>query len=281
MQIIANNPLKLSDKLLEVSFKDTSIKIDLVSIFANAKLSLDSKDLYIEVNEIIKSKHCRFDRFRDWYRPNEAIQKYINFKNNRFLIGEDSPQLENIKKRFPKKNWFNDEWLDQPTPLIIVKRGRYGGTWIHHDLLLKFLASVDVSLEVEIYEKMSEIISRVQRVIVLREDTKTLFHPLTDTIKNIWIPNQKSENAKKWAYKHILDLANKKAIGMTSTQYKKAFNITDEKIKEDGKISIRDYMSDIELDRIKRVEEDINGLIKYGGIMDIETLTKRIMEIGA
>jgi lipoate-protein ligase A len=67
---------------------------------------------------------------------------------------------------------------------------------------------------------------------------------------------------------------------MTASQYKKAFGITDEKIKEDGKTSIRDYMSDIELERIKRVEEDINGLIKYGGIVDIETLTKKIMEMG-
>jgi len=279
MQIIANNPLKLSDKLLEVSFEDINIKIDLVSIFANAKLSLDSKDLYVEVTDIFKSKYCRYNKLDKWTRG-ERTQKYLNIMNNRFFKHPKSGVFKNIEKRYPKKSWFNAEWLDQPTPLIIVKRGRYGGTWFHHSILLEFLSNVDIEIRIEINEKMSEIISQVQRLTVLREDTKTLFHPLTDTIKNIWIPNQKSENAKKWAYKHILDLANKKAIGMTSTQYKKAFNITDEKIKEDGRISIRDYMSDIELDRIKRVEEDINGLIKYGGIMDIETLTKKIMEMG-
>jgi hypothetical protein len=277
-KIVANNPLRLSDKLLEVSFKDVDIKIDLVSIFKNAKLSQDSKDLYIEVTNIFKSKYCRFSKLDDWVRGVNT-QKYLNIMNSRFLNFADVRTLKNIEKGFPKKYWFNTEWLDQPTPLIIVKRGRYGGTWFHYSTLLEFLSNVDIEIRIEINEKITDIISEVQRLIINREDTKILFHPLTDTIKDIYIPAQSSDNAKKFAYSQILDLANLKAIGLTSRTYKKKYGITDEQIKSDGKLSIREYMSSDELEKIKRVEEDINGLVKYAKITDYQKLKDELFKL--
>ena len=76
-----------------------------------------------------------------------------------------------------------------------------------------------------------------------------------------------------------MDLANLKAIGMGSKEYKKTHNITDEKIKEDKKISIRDYMSQNKLDKIKKAEEHINGFILYGKIYDYETLKKELFSL--
>ena len=76
-----------------------------------------------------------------------------------------------------------------------------------------------------------------------------------------------------------MDLANLKAIGMGSKEYKKTHNITDEKIKEDKKISIRDYMSQNKLDKIKKAEEDINGLIKYGKIYKYGILKNELFNI--
>jgi hypothetical protein len=278
-EIVANNPLKLSDKLLEVSFKDVNIKIDLVSIFKNAKLSLGSKDLYVEVTDIFKSKYCRFESVRKWTN-NEITRRYLNTMNNNFLNRTKLSGLKNIEKRHPKKNWYDKEWLDQPTPLIIVKRGRYNsGTWLHYSILLEFLSNVDIEMRIEINEKMTDIISEVQRLVINREDTKVLFHPLTDTIKDIYIPAQSSDNAKKFAYSQILDLANLKAIGLTSRTYKKKYSITNEQIKKDGKISIRDYMDNEELEKIKRVEEDINGLIKYAKITDYQRLKEELFNI--
>jgi len=146
-------------------------------------------------------------------------------------------------------------------------------------LLLKFLSSIDISLEVEIYKKITNIISEVQRLIINREDTKILFHPLTDTIKDIYIPAQVSEISKRYAYAHIMDLANLKAIGLTSKSYKTKYNLTNEQIKKDGKISIRDYMNNDSLEKIKKAEEDINGLIKYAKITDYHKLKEELFNL--
>ena len=76
-----------------------------------------------------------------------------------------------------------------------------------------------------------------------------------------------------------MDLANLKAIGMGSKEYKKTHNISDEQIKADNKISIRDYMSQNELDKIKKAEEDINGLIKYGKIYEYGILKDELFKL--
>jgi hypothetical protein len=199
--------------------------------------------------------------------------------NNKFFNNAKTGVIKNIEKRHSKKNWYNKEWLDQPTPLIIVKKGRYGGTWFHYSILLEFLSNVDIEIRIEINEKITNIISEVQRLIINREDTKILFHPLTDTIKDIYIPAQVSEISKRYAYAHIMDLANLKAIGLTSKGYKTKYNLTNEQIKKDGKISIRDYMNNDSLEKIKKAEEDINGLIKYARITDYHKLKEELFNL--
>jgi len=120
------------------------------------------------------------------------------------------------------------------------------------------------------------IIKTAEIMKITRKDTKVLFHPLTDAIKDIYIPAQKNENAKRFAYIHILELANLKALGMSSSTFKKLYNLTDEKIKKDSKISIRDYMTENQLDKIKKIEQHIHGLIVYAGITDYITLKSKL-----
>jgi Ser-tRNA(Ala) deacylase AlaX len=76
-----------------------------------------------------------------------------------------------------------------------------------------------------------------------------------------------------------MDLANLKAIEMTSKQYKEIHNISNEQIKEDKKISIRDYMSKDELEKIKKAEEHINGFIKYGEIFSYQILKEKLFKL--
>ena len=273
INIATNNPLKLSDKFFEFKLDDINIKIDLTILF---KEKVDSKDAYINITSFFKSKYCRFDSFEKWYR-NAEIQRYIQGKNRRFLNNPNLGYLENIEKIYKKSLWFDKDWLETPTPLIISRKGKYGGTWLHYEIFLKFLTSLDVEMEIEVYDIMQKLISEVHIMKISRENTKFLFHPLTDIIKDVWIPAQKSENSKKWAYSMLLDLANLKALGITSKQYKENNNISAEQIKEDNNISIRDYMSKDELAKIESAEQDIWGLIKYAKILNYADLKKSLI----
>jgi hypothetical protein len=135
----------------------------------------------------------------------------------------------------------------------------------------------DVNYEIALHDMVMHLIKTAEITKVSRVNTKFLFHPLTDAIKDIYIPAQESENSKKWAYKLLMDLANLKGLGMTSQAYKKVNNLTTAKIQEDGNISIRDYMTKLELSAIEEAEKHIHGLIVYAEITDYHKLKAKIL----
>jgi len=218
----------------------------------------------------------------------------LNQKSDNELAYFNATQLAkifNVKYRdiTRGKNWadyvelidieLNEQFCSfkNPQKAIIQKRGKYGGTWLHHDLAIEFVGLLNVKWKRELHIFMKNLIRHTTVLKVSRENTKVLFHPLTDVIKDVWIPAQESENSKKWAYSLLLDLANIKALGVSSRQYKTLNDITNEQIKADGNISIRDYMSKEELKKIEIAEQDIWGLIKYAKILIYENLKNQLI----
>jgi len=177
-----------------------------------------------------------------------------------------SPKKRNIKLKFIRRGYVGEQ-------------SKLNGTWFYKDLALDFFRFLDTRFAIMCDQLLKKIITQSNLLHIERDQTKVLFHPLTDTVKDIWIPNQESEQSKRWAYQIIMDLANLKAIEMTSKQYKEIHNISNEQIKEDKKISIRDYMSKDELEKIKKAEEHINGFIKYGEIFSYQILKEKLFKL--
>jgi hypothetical protein len=167
------------------------------------------------------------------------------------------------------------DWLEQDCPLICTRRGRYhAGTWVHRDLFLKVITVLDVEIEVALHEAIEKIIQQATLVKIERTGTKVLFHELTDTIKDIYIPAQESLNAKKFAYSALMTLANLKVLGCTAKKYCNDHEI---EITSDM-ISVRDALPESLLDKIKQAEKDINGFIKYAGVTEYEDIKDRLMK---
>ena len=269
--IITNQPeIRLNDSFFEFNIEEANINIDMRALFSS---NTYSEDAWIHVTPILKSSWSPVKKIATWLRYS-PVQDYITIRNNQFLKVTSKLQL----KHAPKNQWLKAKWLDNgETPLVLTRRGRYNsGTWLHKDLFLKFITTLDVKLEIALHDTIMHIIKTAEIMKITRKDTKVLFHPLTDAIKDIYIPAQKNENAKRFAYIHILELANLKALGMSSSTFKKLYNLTDEKIKKDSKISIRDYMTENQLDKIKKIEQHIHGLIVYAGITDYITLKSKL-----
>ena len=223
------------------------------------------KDAYGKTHDVKVGRHSEGFRIVD--ARNQRIAAIAKDKDN--------PKALLIQKQ-QKKNIITFQDL---ADRYYKDKAKMNGTWLYKDLALDFFRYLDPVFAVECDQILKQIISQSHILHIERERTKFLFYPLTDTIKNQWISNQTDEQAKRWAYQIVMDLANLKAIEMTSKDYKKIHNISDEKIKEDKKISIRDYMSQNELDKIKVAEEDINGLIKYGRIYDYKTLKDELLKL--
>ena len=278
--IITNRPeIRLNDSFFEFNIEEANISIDMRALFNSDTYS---EDAWILVTPILNSSWSPVKKITHWLR-NDNLKQYINIVNNEFFNSHNLTHSNSCKltqlKHTPKNQWLKAKWLDNgETPLIKTVRGKYGGTWLHKELFMEFITSLRPDYRRELHKMVMHIIKTAEIMKITRKDTKVLFHPLTDAIKDIYIPAQKNENAKRFAYIHILELANLKALGMSSSTFKKLYNLTDEKIKKDSKISIRDYMTENQLDKIKKIEQHIHGLIVYAEITDYQTLKSKILE---
>jgi len=262
--IITNTPeIRLSDSFFEFNIEESNINIDMRSLFLSDTYS---EDAWVSITPILKSDWCSISQLTHWLR-NDNLKEYINIVNNEFFNSCKLTQL----KHAPKNQWLKADWLDNgETPLILTRRGRHNsGTWLHKELFMEFITSLRADYRRALHKTVMHLIKTAETMKVSRVSTKTLFHPLTDAIKDIYIPAQ-SENSAKWAFKLLLDLANLKALGMTSQAYKKANGLTD------GKISIRDYMTASELNAIEDAEKHIHGLIVYAEITDYHKLKEKL-----
>ena len=254
--------ITLSTHFLEFTAPNGNILIDIKKLltsnndvaYFNATQVAKAFEDHLSVSQNGSSLLKQYFRLKSTKRYMESLTNYY-IKHN-----------EKIKLKFVRSGY-------------VKEKAKLNGSWLYKDLALDFFRYVDSDFAVECDQLLKQIITQSNLLHIERRETKFLFHPLTDTIKNLWLPNQTSEQAKRWAYQIIMDLSNLKAIEMTSKEYKQTHNITDEQIKEDGKISIRDYMSKTELEKIKKAEEHINGFILYGSIYEYENLKTRLFSL--
>jgi hypothetical protein len=269
--IITNHPeIRLNDSFFQFEIESAKVSIDMRALF-NANTY--SENAWINVTPILQSDWSSVKKIATWLRYSN-VKEYLNIRNNQFSKVTNQLPL----KHAPKNQWLKADWLDNgASPLVLTRRGNNGGTWLHKDMFLKFITTLSVEMEIHLHDMVMNVIKTAETMKISRGNTKALFHPLTDAIKDIYIPAQSSDNAIKFAYVHLMDLANLGGIGMTSRAFKETHNITDSKIKQDGKISIRDYMTKSELAQIEAMEKKIHGYIVYADITDYQTLKSKIL----
>jgi len=257
------------------------------------KAPIHSDNAWVNITPLLKAYNKQLTH---WLR-NDNVKEYINLVNDEFfnscnlaqLKSSENDEFLNVSKMrqskssklipFPKSQWYTKEkfkWLNNDCPLICTRRGKYNsGTYLHKELFIEFITTLDVRLRREMHKMVMAVIRQADIVKIDRADTKTLFKGLTDTIREIYIPAQTSENAVKFAYSTLATLCNIKVLGMTAKKYCKINNI---EVTKDM-ISIRDALPQDKLDEIKKVEEHLNGFIKYAGITDYSILKEKLLGI--
>jgi len=261
--IIATNTrqINLSTKFFLVEADGTEIDIQ-----ALMKANIDSEDAWVNINPILN----KYDvRFFNWTR-NKTVKEFINYATTDFL---KSLKSESIKIPFPKSQWYTKDkfsWLDNDCPLICTRKGRHhGGTWLHKTLFLEFLSVTDVGFRFEMHKVISSIIATSKVVKVSRVDTKFQFHPLTDAIKDIYIPAQSSEGAVKFAYSNFMDMVNLQVLGMKARKYREVYDL-------DPKTPVRDTLPKRTLDEIAKYEKHAHGLMVYPGLTDLGEIARKL-----
>jgi hypothetical protein len=270
MEVIASSikNINLNSKFVRFNTPKGGVVVDIVKLMRS-----EGDDAYFNASSVAKM-------FAD--TPRKAIillQQYNRRKQTiayKKALERHFYRINNIET---SQNSNNNNKL-QEQKIEIKRRGYRGdnswknGTWFHKDLALDFFRYLDADFAVACDQLIKSVIKEITVLKIDRTKTKILFHPLTDTIKDIYIPAQKSEAKVKWAYQSLADMCNLWAIGMTSRKFK-----TENNIEPKHDESIRDYMNDSSLERIKQAEKHLHGLMVYGGITDYDELKERLFKL--
>ena len=150
------------------------------------------------------------------------------------------------------------EWIESTNAIgVMVRKGRYGGTYAHKDIAFEFDSAIGVSFK--LYEEFQRLKEKEQKLLgwnVKRELAKINYRIHTDAIKHNLIPQELTSLQKSFVYADEADLLNVVLFGMTAKEWRDA--------NPNLKGNIRDYADISQLLVLANLESYNAILIEQG-----------------
>ena len=148
------------------------------------------------------------------------------------------------------------EWIEKTNAIgIIVKKGRYGGTYAFKDIAFEFGTAISVSFKLYLIEEFQRLKENEQKLLgwtAKRELSKINYRIHTDAIKQNLIPEEVTAAQASIIYAEEADVLNVAMFGQTAKQWREAH--------PELKGNIRDYASINELICLANME-NINAVL--------------------
>ena len=161
------------------------------------------------------------------------------------------------------------EWIEKTGAIgIIVKKGKYGGTYAFRDIAFEFGSAISVNFKLYLIREFQRLKEEEQKIIgwsAKRELSKINYRIHTDAIKRNIIPEEVTPQQSNIIYANEADVLNVALFGMTAKQWRES--------NTDKKGNIRDYASINELIRLSNME-NINAVFIDQGLPQRERLVK-------
>jgi hypothetical protein len=151
---------------------------------------------------------------------------------------------------------------------IIVKSGRYGGTFAYKDIAFKFASWVSVEFELYIIKEFQRLKEKEQKQLgwsAKRELAKLNYHIHTDAIKHNLIPQELSPAQTSIIYANEADVLNVALFGITAKEWRD--------VNPTLKGNIRDYSTINELICLSNME-NLNAVFINDKMSQKERLIK-------
>lgn len=161
------------------------------------------------------------------------------------------------------------EWIEQTNAIgIIVKKGRYGGTYAHKDIAFEFGSAISVPFKLYLIEEFQRLKTEEQQQLgwsAKRELSKINYRIHTDAIKQNLIPQEVTSVQASIIYANEADVLNVAMFGMTAKQWQEA--------NPELKGNIRDYATINELIYLSNME-NLNAVFIEQSMTQRERLVK-------
>ena len=222
-------------------------------------LSYNDKD-YISLTDMANGKQSESraaDIIKNWLRNRYTIEflgTWEMIHNPNFKVVE----FDHFRMQagLPTFVISASEWIEKTNAIgIIVKKGRYGGTYAFKDIAFEFGTAISVTFKLYLIEEFQR----------LKELSKINYRIHTDAIKSHLIPKEITSAQASIIYAEEADVLNVAMFGMTARQWREA--------NPDLKGNIRDYATINELICLSNME-NINAVLINDGVPQGERLVK-------
>jgi hypothetical protein len=216
-------------------------------------ISVEEKD-YISLTDMANAKESESraaDIIKNWLRNRytlEFLGTWEQINNPYFKVVE----FDHFKSQAGLPNFVLSvsEWIDKTDSIgIIVKKGRYGGTFAHKDIAFEFGSAISVPFKLYLINEFQRLKEEEQKQLgwsAKRELTRLNYHIHTDAIKQNLIPQELSPAQISTVYANEADVLNVALFGITAKQWRDA--------NPDLKGNIRDYATINELICLSNME---------------------------
>ena len=161
------------------------------------------------------------------------------------------------------------EWIEKTNAIgIIVKKGRYGGTYAHKDIAFEFGSAISVPFKLYLIEEFQRLKEEEQKLLgwsAKRELAKINYRIHTDAIKQNLIPQELTPAQKSIVYADEADMLNVAMFGKTAREWREE--------NPDCKGNIRDYATINQLICLSNME-NLNAVFINEGLAQSERLEK-------
>jgi hypothetical protein len=235
-------------------------------------VSVDSQD-YISLTDMANAKENESraaDVIKNWIRNRYTIEflgTWERMHNPKFKVVE----FDHFKSQagLPSFVMSVSEWIEKTNAIgIIVKRGKYGGTYAYRDIAFEFGSAISVPFKLYLIEEFQRLKAEEQKFLgwsAKRELSKINYRIHTDAIKQNLIPAKITAAQASIIYANEADVLNVAMFGMTAKQWREA--------NPDLKGNIRDYATINELICLSNME-NLNAVFIEQGISQRERLIK-------
>ena len=227
-------------------------------------LSYNDKD-YISLTDMANGKQSESraaDIIKNWIRTRYTIEflgTWEMIHNPNFKVVE----FDHFRMQagLPSFVMSVSEWVEKTNAIgIVVKKGRYGGTYAFKDIAFEFGTAISVPFKLYLIEEFQRLKADEQKQLAWSAKRE-----LSKINKSNLIPAEVTREQAAMKYAEEADVLNVAMFGMTAKQWREA--------NPDLKGNIRDYATINELICLSNME-NINAVFINDGMPQGERLVK-------